>query len=231
MLKVSSASLCLLLHSRSRFWNARSSLHRCPSVGRRLGGKARVRRMPAQLLPPLCRLGSKPWRQRFSRPDWLWFRVVERQHGSSTTPAIRCTHRHQPVLTHTAPHVQVAGAGWLASAASHAINVQVSIRVSSVGRGLRAERRFGRPRVRWQACTPVMPSRGWVASRRAGGAGAWQAGCCARRSNRHCCTLYHVGTLLYSFAEQRGAARLWHRLRRGLRPAGRPVPVSRCRQL
>lgn len=65
--------------------------------------------------------------------------------------------------------VQVAGAGWLASAASHAINVQVSSRVSSLGRGLRAERRFGWPRwLGWLACTPVMlrPSTngyGWLA--------------------------------------------------------------------
>lgn len=34
---------------------------------------------------------------------------------------------------------------------------------------------------------------GWLlANRCACCAGAWQAGCCARRSNRHCCTLYHV---------------------------------------
>lgn len=110
MLKVSSASLCLLLHSRSRFWNARSSLHRCPSVGRRQGGKARVRRMPAQLLPPLCRLEAQPWRQCSSRPDCSLFRVGKRQHGSSTRPASGCTHHHRPVLTLTTPH-ECAGGG------------------------------------------------------------------------------------------------------------------------
>lgn len=126
--------------------------------------------------------------------------------------------------------VQVAGAGWLASAASHAINVQVSSRVSSAGRGVRAERRFGRPRrVGWLACTPIMPSRGWMV-------GCWLTGVPAVQERGRqvaapgvqTVTVAHSTMLHTPLAEQRGAARLWHRLRRGLRPAGRPVPVSRC---